>query len=210
MLALSFLTLTLMFPVLPMATLKHTIFHSESRFRSVWRALRHGAPAIMGRHNADLKAAAFSQQGHFYAAWLQWVCVASGGEMDNLNRRSSPLLIPHAWTKNHRQRYWCFFCVSGMKTVLSGWQCKPRPFVPKAQLRGGKRQLLPGASAKAVKSRGTWVSPPSSQPTSLMTGPHVWDARLLTCDVKNNKKKLPAWYLSQWRRLCLKCWRLPT
>lgn len=109
MLALSFLTLTLMFPVLPMVTLKHTIFHSESCFRSVWRALRHGAPAIMGRHNADLKAAAFSQQGHFYTAWLQWVCVASGGEMDNLNRRSSPLLIPHAWTKNHRQRYWCFF-----------------------------------------------------------------------------------------------------
>lgn len=178
MLALSFLTRTLMFPLLPMVTLKHTIFHIESCFRNVWRALRHGAQAVTDRHNAALKAAVFSQQGHFCTAWLQWVCVASGGEMDNLNRRSSPLLMRHACTKNHRQLYGCFFGLSGMKIVLSRWQCKPRPFVPKAQLHGGKRQLLPGASGKAVKSRVTWVGPPSSQRSSLMTGPHVWDTRL--------------------------------
>lgn len=188
-LALSFLTPTLMFPLLPMATLKHTIFHIEPCFRNVWRALHHGERAIVERHNADLKAAVFSQQGHFYTAWLQWVCAASGGETENLNRRSSPLLIPHACTKKPQTTLLMLFCVSGMKTVLSGWQCKPRPFVPKALLHGGKRQLLRGASAKAVKSRGTWVSPPSAQRTSLMTGPHASDTRRFTCGVKNNKKK---------------------
>lgn len=34
-----FFTLTLMFPLLPMVTFKHTIFHSESRYRNMRRAL---------------------------------------------------------------------------------------------------------------------------------------------------------------------------
>lgn len=93
-------------------------------------------------HNALLKAAVFSQQGHFYTAWLQWVCVASWEETDNLNRRSSLVLMSHACTKNQRQLYECFFCMSGMKIVLLGWQCKPRPFVPKAQLHSGKKTVI--------------------------------------------------------------------
>lgn len=49
-LVLCFFTLTLMFPLLPMVTFKHTIFHVESCYRNVWRALCQGAQEIMDWH----------------------------------------------------------------------------------------------------------------------------------------------------------------
>lgn len=98
-----FFTLTLMFPLLPMVTFKHTIFHSESHYRNMRRALctehRQSWTETQCCHKG---CSGFTAGDHIYPARSQWFVLPLEKKGNNLNRRS---LISHACTKTHRQLY---------------------------------------------------------------------------------------------------------